>query len=208
MSASTTANTCWTSFSNWAMVVSTVDDHPVCFLFVILAMRVSALVLLNSGVLDLCVLDLVLCAGSVVLILGLCLFFIILCLATVDCSTLVTTGVDIVDQCWVDFVIDLVWCDLLLVLVSVTLKLAVVVGVAAICGSWWIDFSASQTSCFISLDPLSLPKFLMALAQYAISAITLSACVMVGRVSFLWLQCTVSVNRSFLVVFIWHLCVR
>ena len=57
-------------------------------------MCVRALVLLVGGVLSLCVLDPVLCAGDVVLIVGLCIFFLILCLATVDCSTLVTTGVD------------------------------------------------------------------------------------------------------------------
>ena len=66
----------------------------------------------------------------------------------------------------------------------------------------------SQTSCFISLDPFPLPKFLMDLAQSDISDITLSACVMVGRVSFLWLKCIVSMNFLLLVVFMWHLCVK
>ena len=198
MSASTTANTCWTSFSNWAMVVSTIDARLVRFLFVILDMRVCALVLLDGYVLALCVLDLVLCAGAVVLIVGLCLFFMILCLATVDCSTLGNIGVDIVDKFWVDCVIDLVWRELLLVLVSGTLELAglfaVVVGVTAICGPWWIAFSVSLTSCFILSDPLPLPNLLMALAQSSIDAITLSACVMVGHVCFMFLKCTVSVN--------------
>ena len=124
-------------------------------------------------------------------------------LAAVDCSTLGTTGVDIVDKCWVDCVIDLVWRELLLVLVRCTLRLAglcaVVVGVAAICSSWWIDLFMSRISFLFRSLPL--PKFLMALAQYAIATITLSECVMVGRVSFLWLKCTVSVNRSLLVVF-------
>ena len=44
--------------------------------------------------------------------------------------------------------------------------------------------------------------------QSTISAINLSTCVMVGRVIFLWLKCTVSVNRSLLAVFMFHLCVR
>ena len=66
----------------------------------------------------------------------------------------------------------------------------------------------SQTSCFISLDPFPLPKLLMDLAQSDISDITLSACVMVGRVSFLWLKCIVSMNFLLLVVFMWHLCVK
>ena len=100
----------------------------------------------------------------------------------------------------------------MLLLFSGTLALSglyvVAVGVVAIYVLWWIVLSVSQTSCLISLDPLPLPKFLIDLAQYDISAITLSACVMVGRVSFLWLKCTVSVNRLFLVVFMWHICVR
>ena len=90
------------------MVVSTVDARPVRFLFAILVMRVLALVLLDGGVSALCVLDLVLCAGAAVLIIGLCIFFLSLCLVTVDCYTLGTTGVDIVNKCWVDCVIDLV----------------------------------------------------------------------------------------------------
>ena len=65
------------------------------------------LVLLDGGVLALCVIYLVLCAGAVVLIAGLCIFFLILCLATVDCPTLETTGVDIVDNFWVGCVIDI-----------------------------------------------------------------------------------------------------
>ena len=83
-------------------------------------------------------------------------------------------------------------------LVSVTLEVtglhAVVVGVSAMDGLWWIALSVIQKSWCILLDPLPLPNLLMALAQSAISAITLSACVMVGRVIFLWLKCTVSVN--------------
>ena len=49
-----------------------------------------------------------LCAGDVVLIVGLYFFFRILCLATVDFSTLGTTCVDIVDNCLVGCAIDLV----------------------------------------------------------------------------------------------------
>ena len=70
-----TYNTWWTLFSNWAMGIFTIDDRPVCFLCAIIVMRVSVLVLLDGGVLSLCVLDLVLCAGAVVLIVGLCIFF-------------------------------------------------------------------------------------------------------------------------------------
>ena len=73
-----TANSWWTSFSNCDMVVSNFDDCPFCFLFYILVIRVSALVLIDGGVLDFCVRDLVLCAGAVVFIIGLCLFFMFL----------------------------------------------------------------------------------------------------------------------------------
>ena len=94
-----TANSWWTSFSNFDMVVSNFDHCPFCFLFYILVIRVSALVLIDGGVLDFCVRDLVLCAGAVVFIIGLCLFFMFLCLTIVDCSTLGTSGVDIVCNC-------------------------------------------------------------------------------------------------------------
>ena len=63
-------------------------------------------------------------------------------------------------------------------------------------------------SCQISLPPLPFPKFLIALVQSAIADITLSACVMVGQVSFLWLKWIVSVNHLLLVDFMWHICVR
>ena len=212
MSVSMTAIAWWTSFSNWVMFVSTFDARPVRFLFVIIYIRVCALVLLDGGVSALCVLDLFLCAGALVLIVGLCLFFLILCLATVYCSTLRTTCVYIFDEFFLDCVIELVCRELLLLLFSGTLKLSgllyVVVGFAAIDSLWWISFSVIRTSCFIFSDPLPLPKFLMALAQSDIPAITLSACVMVGRISFLWLKCTLSMNHSLLVVFMWHLCVR
>ena len=79
MSESMTANAWWMSFSNWAMVVSTVDARPIRLLFTIIIMRVRDLVLLDGGVLALCVLDLVLCAGDVLLIVGLCIFFRFLC---------------------------------------------------------------------------------------------------------------------------------
>ena len=75
MSVSMTANAWWTSFSIWGVVVSTVDARPVRFLFSILGMRVRALVLMDGGVFSLCVLDLVLCAGAVVLIVCLWIFF-------------------------------------------------------------------------------------------------------------------------------------
>ena len=60
----------------------------------------------------------------------------------------------------------------------------------------------------ISLDTLTWPKYFIALAQSAISAITFSACVMEGIVGFLWLKCIVLVKRSLFVDFMWHLCVR
>ena len=127
------------------MVVSTDDARPVRLLFSILVMRVHALVLMGSGVSALCVLDLVFYAGAVVLITGLRIFFLISCLAIVDCSTLVTIGVDTVENCWVGCFIDLVWRDLLLVLVIVTLEIAgphaVVVDVSVIDGLCCIALS-------------------------------------------------------------------
>ena len=90
------------------IVVSTSDERNISFLFTIIVMCVHAFVLLDGGVLDLCVLYIVLCAGAVVLIAGLCIFFMILCLATVDCSTLGATGVDTVEMFWVGCIIDLV----------------------------------------------------------------------------------------------------
>ena len=53
----------------------------------------------------------------------------------------------------------------------------------------------------------AIDQDLIALAQSDISAITLSACVMVGRVRFLWIKCIVYVKRSLLVDFMLHLCV-
>ena len=108
MSVSITSNDWWKLFFNWAIVVSTFDACTFCFLFAIIVICVRDIVLLYGGVLDFCVLVLVLCAGAVVFIIGLCLFFLFLCLATVECSTLGTTGVDIVDNCWVGCVIDIV----------------------------------------------------------------------------------------------------
>ena len=97
-------------------------------------------------------------------------------------------------------------------LFSGTLELAgshaAVVGVSAIYALWWIAFSVIRKSYLISSDPLPLPKFVMALAQSSISAIAFSAYVMVVRVSSLWIKCTVYVNHSFLVVFMWHLFVQ
>ena len=86
-----------------------------------------------------------LCAGAVVFILGLCLFFLCLCLTIINCSTLVTAGVDSVGNCYVGCVIYLVWRVLLLLVFSVTLNLAgsnsVVVGVAEIDAFCWIAHS-------------------------------------------------------------------
>ena len=55
-----------------------------------------ALVLFAGSVLVFYVWDLVLYAGAVVFIVGLCLFFLCLYLGIVDCSTLGTAGVYIV----------------------------------------------------------------------------------------------------------------
>ena len=90
------------------VVACAVDARLVHFLFAIIVNCVHALVLLDGNFLVLYVLDPVLCAGAVVLIAGLCIFFMILSSATVDCSTLETTGVDIVDNFWVGCVIDIV----------------------------------------------------------------------------------------------------
>ena len=48
---------------------------------------------------------------------------------------------------------------------------------------------------------------LMALVQSVMVCITLSACVMVGRMMFLHLKLIVSETHSLLVDFMWHLCV-
>ena len=142
MSVSMTANACWTSFSNFAMVVSNFYACPCCFLFSNLVNRVRALVLLDGCVSVFCVKDLVLCAGAVVLIIGICFFFLFLCLAIVDCSALGTAGMDIVGNCLVVCVIDIVWRVLLLLLFSGTLNIfgsnVFVVGVSAIYVLWWI----------------------------------------------------------------------
>ena len=123
MSVSMTANYWWTSFYNCEMwlvihrmyilvVASTSDTCPVCFLFALLVKCLCALVLLDCGVSSRFVLDPLLFAGAVVLIagfvLGVYFFFLVLCLATLDCSTIRTTGVDTVENCWVGCVIDLV----------------------------------------------------------------------------------------------------
>ena len=75
---------------------STFDTCSLCVLFSILVNRVRVLVLLAGVVSAVCVQDLVLCAGSVVLIIGLCLLYLCLRLDIVDCSTLRTDGVYIV----------------------------------------------------------------------------------------------------------------
>ena len=70
---------------------------------------------------------------------------------------------------------------------------------------------ASTILCrsFASGDDFSCPvNPLMALTHSASANITLSACVMVGLVMRLCWNCTVSDNRSLLVCFMWHVCVR
>ena len=192
------------------MVVSTVDACPVCVLFCNLVNWVRAIVLLAGGASAACVHNLVLRAGAVVW--NLVLSSLVLCLrfVFVDCYTLGTDGVDNLGTWGFGFVIDLVCCVLLLVY-SVTLKLAgayvVVVGVVAIDIFCCNARSIIWISCCISLALLLFTKFFIDLAQSAIAAITLSACVMVGQVRLFWLKCIVSVKRLFLVDFMWHLCV-
>ena len=100
---------------------------------------------------------------------------------------------------------------MLLLVYSGTLELAgapvVIVGVVAI---YVLCFNAL---CYLIqllhfFGSVSIDKFLIALAQSGIAAITLSECVMVSRVIFLWLKYIVSVKRSLLVDFMWHLCVQ
>ena len=99
-------------------------------------------------------------------------------------------------------------CRVLLLVYSGTLKLAgapvVVIFEFLSCNA----LSVILINYRIYSPPLPLPKFLIALVQSAIAAITLATCVMVGRVRFLWLKCMVSVKRSLLVHFMRHLCVR
>ena len=196
-------------------VALTADAGPVRFLLSICASRVSNPVLLDGGSSARCDLDLVLCAGVVALIRSFVVdlyCFFPFTLGTSDCSTLGTTGVNTFETNWVACVIDIVWRGSLLVMFSGTLETdgtdAFVVGVTAMNGLCGSALSVNQTSCYIPSEPFLLPKFLMDLVQSDISAITLSACVMVGRVIFLWLNCPVSVNRSLLVVFIWHRCIQ
>ena len=106
---------------------------------------------------------------------------------------------------------DIVCCVLLL-LYSGALELAgtpVVIGVdVALDVLLCITRYVFLISCRIFCPPLPLPKFFIDLAQSAIAAITLSACVMVGWVSFLSLKFMVSVKNYLLVDFMWHLFVR
>ena len=125
MSVSITNKYWWTQFYSCAMVVSTVDACPLHVLFYILVNRVRDLVLLTGGVLAVCVRDLVLCAGAVVLNVDLCLLFLCLRLTIVDCYNLGTDGVDIVGNWVFGCVIDLVCRVLLLLVYSGTLKIAV-----------------------------------------------------------------------------------
>ena len=100
--------------------------------------------MIAGGVSDACVQDLVLCAGAVVLNAALCFFVPFLRLAFVDCSTLVTDGVDNVGNWGFGCVIDLcrVLLLLLLLVYSGTLDLSglyvVVVGIVAIYFLWCI----------------------------------------------------------------------
>ena len=81
------------------MFSSTVDDCPVCVLFSNPVNRVRAIVMFSGGASTAYVQYLVLCAGAVVLIVGVCLLFMCLRLAIVGCSALGTDGVDIVGNC-------------------------------------------------------------------------------------------------------------
>ena len=192
------------------MFASTGHDCPVCVLFSILVNWVRALVLLSGGALAACVQDLVVCAGAVVWNLVVC--FVVLCLRFfVDFSTLGTDGVGNWGTWWFGCVIDLV-CRVLLLVYSGTLDHSgahtVVVGVVAIDVLFCKARSVIWISWRIYPDPLLLPKSFIALAQSTIAAITMSECVMVGWVRFLWLKCIVSVKRSLLVDFMWYRCVR
>ena len=71
-----------------------------------------------------------------------------------------------------------------------------------------IASSVRRCNCFISSAPFSLPIALIAFAHSAITAIILSACVIVGLVILLWLKCAVSVSRSLRVSLTWHKWVR
>ena len=177
----------WIPFSSCVMAASTVDACPFCNLFSNIFNWVCALVLLAGVASAACFRDLVLCAGAVVW--NLVLFFLFLCswFVFVDCSALGTYGEDN----WVTWgfgcVIYLVCCVLLL-MYSSTLKLAgapvVVVGVVTIDVLCCNARSVIWISCRIYLAPFLLPKFLIALAQSAISCINLWPCVMVGWVRF------------------------
>ena len=206
-----TAKYWWMLFSIFAMVVSTVDACPFCVLFFNLANWVRDLVLLAGGVSAPCVQDIVLCAGAVVWNVVLCFFVLCLRFVFVNFSTLGTDGVDNGGNWRFGCVIDLV-CRVLLLTYSVTLELSglhvVVVGVVAIDIFCCNARSIIWISCCISLALLLFTKFFIDLAQSAIAAITLSACVMVGQVRLFWLKCIVSVKRLLLVDFMWHLCVR
>ena len=86
--------------------------------------------------------------------------------------------------------------------------------VVAVVGTVPLDFlfcnsrSVILISCRIYLPHFLLPDLFIALEQSAIAAITLSACMMVGQMSILWLKCMVSMQRFLKVYFMWHICVR
>ena len=192
------------------MAASTVDACTVCVLFSNCVNWVHALVLIAGGALAACVHNIVLCAGAVVWKLVFCFLVRCLCFFLVW-HTLVTHGADNWGTWGFGGVMDMVYRVLLLVYIG-TLKLTgaavVYVGAFELAVLCCNARSVIWISCHISSPPLLLPKFFIALAQSAISAITLSECAMLVQVSFLWLKCMVSVKRSLLVDFMWHICVR
>ena len=207
-----TAKAWWTSLSSCAIVISNFDPCILRALFYIISNWVRALVLLDGGVSDSCVRDLLLCADADVW--NVDIWFLVLCLslAFIDCSSLGTAGVENVGNWVFGCVIDHVCRVLLLLVYSGTLDLdgllVFVEGVVAIGVFCCTTRSVVLIIWLISLYRLTWPKYFIALAQFAISAITLSTCVMEGLVSFLWLKWIVSVKRSLFVDFMWHLCVR
>ena len=204
-----TAKAWWTSFSSFDMSASTVDACPVCVLFSNFFNWVCALVLIDGGASATCVCDLVLCYGDVVWNSVLC--FLVRCLWFIFLiwSTLGTDGLDNWNTWGFGGVIDLV-CHVFLLVYSSTFDIAgaavVVVGDVVLDVFCFNARSVIWISCRISSPPFLFLKFFIALAQSDIAAITLSACLVVGRVISLWLKCMVSVKCSLLVDFMWHIC--
>ena len=193
------------------MDASTVDACPVCDFFSNFVHWVCAIFLLAGGASDACVLDLVLSAGSVDWNLFLCFLVRCLWVVFVDWSTLVTHGVDNWGA-WGFGGIIYIFCCVLLMVYSGTLELAgasvVVVGYVSLALLCRNACYVNWISCRISSPPLLLSKFFISLAQSSVAAITLSECVMVGRVIFLWLKWMVYVKSLLLVDFMRHRCVR